>query len=188
MKNNVRPRRRALALLSTSCGGLVLLAALLTGCGSINVGLNGDPCLLQQYQGHSFGLVSGTQGAYSTLMQKASVLTSAPPSIGAQSDISDTLTSISEFVSSLAKERALLDAGAQPPEGKPFRALMLGSFDNLTRGAKLLTQVYGDAHNGDTIPANAIALAARSQFATARLQLDQANVVLARLATYSPNC
>lgn len=166
---------------------LIALMMLLTACG-IDRSLGGDACLLQQYQGRSNGIVSRVQGALSTLVMHADALAPLQGTVSSSQDISDTLTAIGEFQLTLSAQWNQILNGAQPPEGAAFQASLHAAIERLDTGAQLLTQAYVDTANGDTRAAVLIIPAARDAFQRGRLLLGRANVQLAALATYSPNC
>ncbi len=171
-----------------ACAALIALVILPTACSGLNRSLGGDPCLLQQYQGHSGNILSRVQGAVSTLQSNADALARTHDTIDATQNISETLTAIAEFQLNLSAQWAQVQTGALPPEGAPFRSTLKAAINIMDSGAQLLTQAYVDTANGDTRAAALIVTAARSDFQRGRLLLGQANIQVSSLATYNPNC
>jgi hypothetical protein len=171
-----------------TCAALIALVVLPTACSGLNRNLGGDPCLLQQYQGHSGNILSRVQGALSTLQSNADALSRSQGTINASQDISETLTAIAEFQLNLSAQWAQVQTGAMPSEGAAFRSTLKAAIDVMDSGAQLLTQAYVDTANGDTRAAALIVTAARTDFQEGRRLLGQANVQISSLTTYNPNC
>src|SRR5438876_1051119 len=158
-----------------------LLLALPASCGPVGADLGHDPCLLQQYQGHAFSIISHIQGALGTLTTRADALAPQQGAINASQDISETLTALAEFQFSLGTQWNLLRTGAQPPEGLAFRAATYDAIQRLDTGAQMLTQAYVDTENGDTRAARTIVTAARDWMHKGRLLLGYASKDIATL-------
>lgn len=161
---------------------------LLTSCGTPSADLGGDPCLLQQYQGHAFSIAGHLQSALSTLAGRADALSSRATTINASQDVTETLTAIEEFDAALTTQVSLLRTGAQPSEARTFIADVDTAVARFRTGARLLAQAYADAFVGDTLAASTVAAGARNWMEQGRLLLGQANSALATLPTWSPNC
>lgn len=168
----------------------VALLTLPAACAPLNTDLGGDPCLLQQYQSHSYGNLSGLQGALGTLTQHASALTSGQAAVNSSQDVTETLTAIAEFKLTLDKQQALIATGAKPTDSgsTTFRTLIGQAIGRFRVGAQLLTQAYVDAGYADTRPASTVVAAARDWMQQGRLLISQAGVAISGLHTYSPNC
>lgn len=169
---------------------LTLLSVLLAGCGPFMANsLGSDPCLLQSYQGHSAGNLSGIQGAVSTLSGRLDALQGPHYTISASGDISETLSAISEFQITIGKQLNYLNYGVPaPPEAKPYLDDVHKAIPQLNTGAYMLAQAYVDAYAGNTRAAQDIADAARVYMRQGRLLLDQAGRALGALRTDSVNC
>lgn len=173
-----------------SAAALVLVMLVPVACAPLAANWGGDPCLLQQYQGHSYGIINGIQGALGTLTQRADALAPTQGSINASQDISETLTAISEFHLALVKQQTLMAVGAQPPnaDGQTFQQLTGQAIQRFQTGAQLLAQAYTDASYNDPRPTTAVVVAARDWMHQGRLLLSRAGDAIAGLHTYSPNC
>lgn len=182
--------RRSTAVLKRCAPPLGVAALLVTlaGCGLPGSDSSGDPCLLQQYQSRSFGIVRSMQSAVNTLATHADALTSSDGSIDATQDISQTETTLAEFHLALTSQLNLLRMGWHPTQGSAFEAQVKMASQRLERGAWMLDQAYADAAAGDNLTAKAVAMSARQVIGQGRILLDQANSSAAALATYSPNC
>lgn len=165
-----------------------LLLALPASCGPVGADLGHDPCLLQQYQGHAFSIISHIQGALGTLTTRADALAPQQGTIDASQDISETLTALAEFRLSLDTQWNLLRTGAQPPEGLSFRTATYEAIQRLDTGAQMLTEAYVDAQNGDMRAAHTIVMAARDWMHKGRRRLGYAGQDIATLPSNNPNC
>lgn len=169
---------------------LSLLALLLlpVSCTPLATGLGGDPCLLAAYQGHTYSIIGHMNGEYSKLRGQLDALQTPQFTISSSQDISETLFDLSDFEDHLNEQMNLLNNGAKPPEGRPVKQAARQITAQFTLGARMLTQAYLDTQNDDMRAAQAIADAARQHFYRGGYYIEQANIALSRLQTYSPNC
>ncbi len=174
---------------------LALLAVVLAACsppvigtGPASTSFDGDPCLLQQYQGRGSGILSHMQGAYGTLSGRVDALQLPAETISTGQDITETLLAITEFQTTIRAQIAQMERSAMPPEGAPFRRDVGAAAPYLQTGALLLTETYTAFQNGDTRAAGIIAAAARRSLRQGRALLDAAGEQLSQLKTYSVNC
>jgi len=179
-------RRRPVALVSF---GLVL-AVTLSSCAfpGSSAQLDGDPCLLQQYQNNEGGIVGRAQGAVATLTGSVGTLNPSGPALSATQGVSQTLTALRIFAVDLDTRAAEVANGASVAGGAPFRATFAQALGLLDGGAVLLSEVYVALVRGDTRAAATIAVVARQQVGRGSVLLAQARDDLAHLRTYSPNC
>ncbi len=178
-----RRSRRALLL----CAALPLI---LTGCGPITSNFGADPCLLQAYQGHANGNLSGMQTAVGALSGQLDALQSPDYTIGSTGDISVTLQNIAVFQLTLNKQLVYLNhiTPPKPPEATPFLTHIAAAIPQFNTGAYMLAQAYLDAHDSHTRTAQDIADAARRYMLRGSYLLDQASADLANFHTDSVNC
>jgi len=169
---------------------LIALPLTLAGCGPIMPNLGNDPCLLQAYQGHANGNLSGMQTAYGALSGRLDALQSPDYTIGSTGDISETLQNIVAFQFTLDKQLAYLNhtAPQAPREATPFLTHIGAAISRLNTGAYLLAQAYLDAHDGHAHTAQDIADEARGYMRRGAYLLYQAGVDLANLHTDNVNC
>lgn len=187
----LRARLREWAPARSRSATIVVLALpllLLSSCGVPSADLGGDPCLLQQYQGHGFAISGRLQSALNTLAGQADALSSRGANINASQDVTATLTAIAAFDAALTTQLNLLRTGAQPSQGRAFSADVDKAVARFRTGARLLAQAYADALAGDTLAASTVAAGARDWMEQGQLLLGQANSALAALPTWSPNC
>ncbi len=178
-----RLSRRALLL-------LVALPLMLAGCGPIASNFGADPCLLQAYQSHANGNLSGMQTAYTTLSGQLDALQSPDYTIGSTGDISVTLQNIAVFQLTLDKQLAYLNhiTPPKPPEATPFLTHIAAAIPQFNTGAYMLAQAYLDAHDSHMRTAQGIADAARRYMLRGSYLLAQASEALANFHTDSVNC
>jgi len=183
-----RPR---LALVAALLFALLLPVACTVpglGSGSANGNLDSDPCLLQQYQNRSWGVVSHMQGAASALTGRVDALQGSRPSISSNQDITDTLFALTEFQSNVQQQLNQMNTTARPPEGAPFVRDVNAAVAQFDTATSLLTEAYVATANGGTRAATDIAFVARRWMRQGRALLDAANGDLSVLKTYNVNC
>ncbi len=168
---------------------LVPVACTVPGLGSgANGNLDSDPCLLQQYQNHSWSIVSHMQGAVSTLTGRVDALQGSRPSISSNQDITDTLFALTEFQSNVQQQRNQMNVTARPPEGAPFVRDVNAAIAQFDTATSLLAEAYVATANGGTRAAADIAFVARRWMRQGRALLDAANGDLSVLKTNNVNC
>jgi len=177
---------------ATVCALLLLLPTACSvpslGNSAANSSLNGDACLLLQYQGRNENILSRMRDGVAALTSSADALGSRGGAISMQQDITQTVFAIASFQSLMRAQYAQIVTGAQPPEGRVFRDDVAASLTHFDTMSNLLTQAYIDAGNGDPRASADIVAAARGSLRQGQALLDGADEQIAGVATFSPNC